>query len=138
MDVNRQRAQNAIRNAERELGNGLRCMDEGDHVGALKHFQESSEHAAKAVLIAYATDYPKVHGVGRFLLENRERFPEWFKLELDEMAEVVDALARNRPMYRYSYEYPPEEHRDTAEGVRPKVEKLVMNCARLISELFAR
>jgi len=137
VDVNRQRARNAIRNAERELGNALRCMDEGDHTGALKYFQESSEYAAKAVLIAYALDYPRIHGVGRFILENRERFPEWFKLELDEMAEVVDALARNRSMYRYSYEYLPEEHRDTAEGIRPKVEKLVMNCARLIGQLFA-
>ncbi len=136
MEVNKSRARKAIRDSERELKNGLRSFEEGDYTGALKYFQECSEYAVKAVLVAYGLDYPKVHGVGRFLIENRERFPRWFKSRVEMMSEVVDMLARNRPRFRYPYEYELEEHKAFAEKVRPDVRELFENCKKLIEELF--
>ena len=136
MSINKLRAERAIRSAKRELMNGLKSFDEGDYTGALKYLQECSEYAVKAILIAYAVDYPRIHGVGRFLIENRGRFPEWFGSKIDVISEVVDTLARNRPRFRYPYEYPPEEHKAFAEGIRLKVKELFTNCDRLIDELF--
>lgn len=83
MEVNKSGAQKAIRDSERELKNELRSFDEGDYTGALRYFQECGEYAAKAFSIAYGLDYPKVHGVGRFLAENMERSPGWFKTRVE-------------------------------------------------------
>ena len=136
MDLNRARAERAIGDAERELRNGLRSLEERDHTGALKYLQECSEYAAKAVLIAYGIDYPKVYGVGRHLKEYRARFPGWFETKADSIGEFVDALARNRPMFRYHYEYPKGEHKALAEEMRSRVNEIFKDCKRLTDELF--
>lgn len=115
----------------------MRSLEEGDYSDALKYFQESSEYAVKAVLIAYGLDYPKVHGVGRFLVENRDMFPRWFKSKVETISEIVDMLARNRPKFRYPYEYDLEEHKALAEKIQPDVEELFQNCKKLIEELFS-
>lgn len=134
--MNRERAERAIRGAEREFRSAASCLRDGDYVGALKYLQESLEYAVKAVLIAYGIEYPKVHEVGRFLYDLRERFPQWFQEELDAVAEVTDILARGRPRFRYPYEYPPEEDETMAKEISPEAEKALENCRRLIKELF--
>jgi len=92
MEVYRSRAFRAIRDAERELNNALRSLGEEDYSGALKYLQECSEYAVKAVLVAYGLDYPKVHEVGRFLVENRRMFPAWFKSRVEAIGETADML----------------------------------------------
>lgn len=136
MGVNKEGAERAIKNADRELRNGLRSFEERDYAGALKYFQESSEYAVKAVLIAHGLDYPKIHGVGRFLIENKGRFPKWFANEIDATAEVVDSLARNRPKFRYPYEYSLEEYEALAKKICPKAQKTLRSCMRLVQQLF--
>jgi len=136
MGVNKPRAQEAIKHAERELKNGLRSFDEEDYTGALKYFQECSEYAAKAVLIAYGVDYPKIHGVGRLLIEKEAGFPKWFGSKVEMMAEAVDTLARDRPRFRYPYEYRLKEQKAFAQQMQPKVKELFKNCKKLVNELF--
>jgi len=135
MEVNRTRAFRAIRDAERELNNSLRSLGEEDYSGALKYLQECSEYAVKAALIAYGLDY-QVHGVGRFLVENRKMFPAWFKSRVETMGETADMLAKDRPRFRYPYEYESEDLKIFAEKIRPAVEELFQNCKRLVEELF--
>lgn len=134
--MNEARARKAIHDAEREFGNGLRSLNEDDYTGALKYFQESCEYAAKAALIAYGLDYPRIHGVGRFLVENKGRFPKWFGAKVGEMSEVVDGLARGRPKFLYPYEYPQEEHEALAKDMRGRVERVLSDCKKLIDQLF--
>lgn len=134
--MNEARARKAIHDAEREFGNGLRSLNEGDYPGALKYLQEGCEYAVKATLIACGLDYPKIHGVGRLLVENKGRFPKWFGTKVGEMGEVVDALARGRPKFRYPYEYPQEEHKALAEEMRSRVERVLNDCKKLIDQLF--
>lgn len=136
MSVNKKMAGGAIGNAEREFRNGVKSLEEKDYAGALKYLQESSEYAVKAVLIAYGLDYPKIHGVGRFLIENKDKFPEWFVSNVDAMAEIVDSLARSRPRFRYPYEYPLEEFEAFAKKICPKVQEMLRSCTKLIEQLF--
>ncbi|MEM3608229.1 MAG: HEPN domain-containing protein [Candidatus Bathyarchaeia archaeon] len=136
MAINKERAEKAIRSAEREFKNAVRSLEEKDYAGSLKYLQESVEYAVKAVLIAYGVDYPKIHAVGRLLNELREKYPSWFLAEIQDIAEVADNLARGRPRFRYPYEYPLEQYEAAAWEALPKAEKALESCRRLIRELF--
>lgn len=136
MSTNKDRAEKAIRSAEREFRNALRSLEEVDYAGALKYFQECSEYAVKAVLIAYGMDYPKVHTVGRFLSEIKEKYPQWFLKQTPAIADVTDSLARGRPKFRYPYEHPTEQFEKTAREIHPLVENALESCRKLIKQLF--
>jgi len=138
MSVNKDRAERAIKNAEREFRNAVMSVAEGDYAGALKYFQECMEYSVKTVLIAYGIDYPKVHEVGRFLYEVKEKYPRWFAKEVPAIAEVTDSLARGRPRFRYPYEYPAEELEAIGKEIHPKVKEALENCKRLIKQLFEK
>lgn len=134
--MNKDRAERAIKSAEREFRNAVTCLEDKDYVGSLKYLQEGMEYAVKAVLIAYGIDYPKIHAVGRFLCEMREKYPQWFLEQVQAIAEVTDNLARGRPRFRYPYEYPAEQYETTAKETLPKVKKALDSCYRLIKQLF--
>ena len=136
MAVNRERAEEAIKSAEREFRNAVTCLEDKDYVGSLKYLQECMEYAVKAVLIAYGIDYPKVHAVGRFLYEIKEKYPQWFLKQMQAVAEVTDNLARGRPRFRYPYEHPPEQYETVAKEILPKVKKTLESCRKLIKQLF--
>lgn len=136
MVMNRERAERAIRSAEREFRNAVGSLEDRDYAGALKYLQECTEYAVKAVLIAFGVDYPKVHAVGRFLYEVKEKYPQWFLEQVQAIAEATDNLARGRPRFRYPYEYPPEEYEATVKEVLPGVEKALESCSKLIKQLF--
>ena len=136
MSVNKDRAKEAIKSAQREFKSAVRCLEDEDYVGSLKYLQECMEYAVKAVLIAYGIDYPKIHAVGRFLYEIKEKYPRWFLKQIQAVAEVTDNLARGRPRFRYPYEHPPEQYETVAKETLPKVKKALESCRRLIKQLF--
>lgn len=136
MAINKDRAEEAIKSAEREFRNATTCLEETDYTGSLKYLQECIEYAAKAVLIAYGIEYPKIHAVGRFLYELKEKYPKWFLEQVQAIAEVTDNLARGRPGFRYPYEHPPKEYETTAKETLPKVKNALENCRKLIKQLF--
>lgn len=136
MIVNKERSLRAIEVAEREFKEALGRARDGDHAGALKRFQECVEYAAKAVLIAYGIDYPKVHDVGRFLPMIKKKYPNWFAAKVEEIAKITDDLARERPRYRYPYEFPTEDYERVTREIRPIVERALEGYRKLIEELF--
>lgn len=136
MTINRDRAKEAIKSAEREFRNAVKSLKDEDYAGSLKYLQECMEYAVKAVLIAYGVDYPKIHAVGRFLYEIREKYPQWFLEQVQAIAEVTDDLARGRPKFRYPYEHAPEEYEATAREALPKVRSALKSCQRLVKQLF--
>lgn len=136
MPTNKDRAEKAIKSAEREFRNAVTSLRDKDYLGSLKYLQECTEYAVKAVLIAYGIDYPKIHAVGRFLLEIEEKYPRWFLKQVQAISEVTDDLARGRPRFRYPYEYPTEQHEINAKKILPKVKKALESCRRLIKQLF--
>jgi len=137
MAVNKDRAGEAIKSAEREFRNAVTCLEDEDYVGSLKYLQECMEYAVKAVLIAYGVDYPKIHAVGRFLYEVREKYPQWFLKQMQAVAEVTDNLARGRSRFRYPYEHPTEQYETVAKEILPKVKKALESCRKLIKQLFS-
>jgi HEPN domain-containing protein len=136
MAINKDRAEKAIKAAEREFSNAVTYLGDEDYTGSLKYLQECMEYAVKAVLIAYGIDYPKIHAVGRFLYEVKEKYPQWFLKEIQAVAEVTDSLARGRPKFRYPYEHPPEQYEATAKEILLKVKEALESCRKLIKELF--
>jgi len=136
MAVNKDRAENAMKSAEREFRNAATCLEDKDYAGSLKYLQECMEYAVKAVLIAYGIDYPKIHAVGRFLHEIKEKYPRWFLKQTQTIAEVTDSLARGRPKFRYPYEHPQERYETIVKEVLPKVEKALKSCRKLVKQLF--
>lgn len=136
MAINKDRAGEAIKSAEREFRNAVTCLEDSDYVGSLKYFQECMEYAVKAVLMAYGIDYPKIHAVGRFLYEIKEKYPQWFLKQIQAVAEVTDNLARGRPRFRYPYEHPQEQYETMAREILPKVKRALESCRKLIKQLF--
>jgi len=136
MAINKERAEKALKSADREFRNAVECLEDRDYTGALKYLQECMEYAVKAVLIAYGIDYPKIHTVGRVLYEIQGKFPEWFLKEVETIAEVTDNLARGRPKFRYPYEHPPEQYETVAEETLHTVERSLESCHKLIKQLF--
>lgn len=138
MATNRERAERAIKSAEREFRNAAGCLEDEDYAGSLKYLQESMEYAVKAVLMAYGMDYPKIHAVGRFLHEIEEKYPQWFRRRIPTIAEVTDSLARGRPRFRYPYEHPPKQFDAVAKEIFPEAEKALESCRKLIGQLFGQ
>lgn len=136
MIVNKERSLRAVKLAGREFKEALGRVRDGDYAGALKRFQECTEYAAKAVLIAYGIDYPKAHDIGRSLLVIKEKYPNWFAAKVEEIARITDDLARERPRYRYPYEFPPEGYETVAREAKPIVERALEGCRKLIEELI--
>lgn len=136
MAVNKDRAEKALKSAEREFRNAVTSLEDKDYAGALKYFQECTEYAVKAVLIAHGVDYPKIHAVGRFLYEVKERYPQWFLKQIQAVADVTDSLARGRPKFRYPYEHPLELYETTVKEIYPKVESALESCRKLLKQLF--
>ena len=137
MSTNKERAEKAIKSAEREFKNAVSCLNDEDYGGSLKYLQECLEYAVKAVLISYGIDYPKIHAVGRFLYEIEEKYPEWFLKQIPDIADVTDSLARGRARFRYPYEHPLEDFKTVAQEILPKAEKALESCRKLIRQLFA-
>ena len=137
------KSEEVIKKAERVLKNGLESFEERDYIGALKYFQESSVYAVKAVLLACGVDSSRQHGVGKLLIEYKNIFPKWFTDEIDETAEVVEYLEKNKPKVVvflvsmpmwYMYEYSREEYEAFAKKIHPKIIKIVDLCIKLVQQ----
>lgn len=63
---------------------------------ALRLSQEAVELSLKASLILIGIEYPKIHDVSGILKLYRERFPKWFRSEIDFLAETSSRLAIKR------------------------------------------
>lgn len=66
--------------------------------------QESVELSLKAALRIIGIEYPKSHDVSDILIEYKERFPEWFKKELNKLAEGSTWLSEKRGLAMYGDE----------------------------------
>jgi HEPN domain-containing protein len=136
MIVNKERAEKVLEMALREFKDAVRSFEGKDYVDTLKHLQESSEYLVKAILATYGIDYPKVHKVGFCLLQIKEKLPNWFVKKCEELVDIADELADDRPKFRYPYEYPPEDYKIRAKVAFQRVEKACKNCEELIRKLF--
>lgn len=97
-------ASSYMRQALSRLEDAEDALREGNYPYALRLSQECVELSLKASLKLVGIEYPKVHDVSDVLIENRDRFPEWFKERIEFMAETSFNLAAKRELAFYGGE----------------------------------
>lgn len=135
-------ASSYLRQARARLEDARDALAEENYPYAVRLSQECVELSLKAVLKAVGIEYPKVHDVSDLLLEVRDRFPRWFRGELEYLCESSRVLVKKREISLYGGEealLSPEEviNRADAQDALTRAERTYSSCKRLIDELRA-
>ncbi|NHV99592.1 MAG: HEPN domain-containing protein [Thaumarchaeota archaeon] len=80
------------------------AFSEESYPDVVRYSQECVELSLKAALRAVGVEYPKEHDMGRILRAVKERFPEWFRGEVERLSEVSRDLADKRAPSLYGIE----------------------------------
>ena len=85
-----------LREALRRIKTAERALEEGGCAYCIRQSQEAVELALKGSLRLVGIEPPKWHDVGPILLKEGDRFPEWFRQKLEEIASISRWLRRER------------------------------------------
>ncbi len=136
-------AKSYLRQAEARLRDAVDAVQEKNHPYAVRLSQECVELSLKGVLRAVGIEYPRVHEVSDILPRIKDRFPDWFKDEVDFLRESSRSLFKKREPSLYGNEagiLSPDEvmsSSDAEDGVR-RAERTHEVCQRLVAELESR
>jgi len=97
-------AKSYLRQAKARLEDAKDAVSELNNPYAVRLSQECVELSLKAVLKAVGIEYPKVHDVSDVLLEVKDRFPGWFRAEIDFLCESSRILVKKRELSLYGGE----------------------------------
>ena len=133
-------AKSYLRQAKARLEDAKEAFLESNYPYAVRLSQECVELSLKAVLKAVGIEYPKIHDVSDVMFEVKDRFPEWFKAEMDFLCESSRVLVKKRELSLYGGEeafLTPEEVIDEkdAEDATARAEKTYGLCERLVVEI---
>lgn len=93
-----------LRQAEARVRDATEAYGEGNYPYAVRLSQEAVELCLKASLRLVGIEYPKVHDVSELLVMHRDRFPNWFRSEIEYLAETSRKLAAKREISFYGGE----------------------------------
>jgi len=129
-----------LRQAKARLEDAVEAVPEANYPYAVRLSQECVELSLKAVLKAVAIEYPKIHEVSDILLEVKERFPPWFRVETDYLSESSKILVKKREPSLYGGEeafLSPDEviDKEDAEDAVTRAGKTYNLCEKLLTEL---
>lgn len=133
-------AKSYLRQATARLEDAQKACSGGNYPYAVRLSQECVELSLKAVLKAVGIEYPKVHDVSDVLLEVKERFPNWFRAEIEYLCESSRILFRKREPSLYGGEeafLSPDEviNSNDAEDATKRAEKTCKLCEKLLTQL---
>jgi HEPN domain-containing protein len=133
-------AKSYLRQATARLEDAKKACSGANYPYAVRLSQECVELSLKAVLKAVGIEYPKVHDVSDVLSEVRERFPDWFKAEIEYLCESSRILFRKRGPSLYGGEeafLSPDEVIDSndADDAIKRAERTFTLCERLLAQL---
>jgi len=133
-------AESYLRQAKARLEDAEEAYPKTNYPYAVRLSQECVELSLKAVLKAVGIEYPKIHDVSDTLVEVKERFPEWFKAEINYLHESSKILLKKREPSLYGGEeafLSPDEVIDKidAEDAIRRAKKTYTLCERLLTEL---
>ena len=133
-------AKSYLRQAKARLKDAKEAFLESNFPYAVRLSQECIELSLKAILKAVGIEYPKVHDVSDVMIEVKERFPEWFRLELEFLRESSKVLVKKRELSLYGGEealIAPDEVIDKmdAEDATKRAEKTYTLCEKLLTEI---
>jgi len=80
------------------------AYSEKSYPDVVRYSQECVELSLKAALRAVGVEYPKEHDVSRILKAVKDRFPEWFRKEIEKVGEISRELADKRSPSLYGIE----------------------------------
>ena len=86
MASNNSLAKSYIRQAEERVKHAKEAFNDGNYPFTVRQCQEAVELFLKASLRIVGIEPPKWHDMGITLKRERERFPDWFRNEIDELA----------------------------------------------------
>jgi len=129
-----------VEEALRRIKTAERALDEESYAYCIRQCQEAVELSLKAALRFVGIEPPKWHDVGPVLIENRGRFPDWFQVEIEEIASVSRWLRREREPSMYGDEetgLPPQRlyTRNYAQRAFMESRKVLDLVLKLISSL---
>lgn len=133
-------AKSYLRQAKARLDDATDALREENHPYVVRLSQECVELSLKAVLKAVGIEYPKIHDVSDIFPEIRDRFPDWFKTEINFLCESSKLLFKKREPSLYGDEealLSPNEvmSKDDAEDSANRADKTYSLCEKLIVEL---
>ncbi len=134
-------ARDYLKRAESRLIDARSALGRGDYPEVVRYSQECVELSLKACLRAVGVEYPKVHDVGDVVRACSDRFPEWMRAHLDEVADISRDLAEKRGPSVYGLEAagkPASELFDLrdAEDALSKAEFVHRIAKRFVVEFF--
>lgn len=129
-----------LRQAMARLKDAEEALQECNYPYAVRLSQECVELSLKAILKAVGIEYPKIHDVSDVMLEVKDRFPIWFRVEIDFLRESSKILVKKREISLYGGEeafLAPEEviNEMDAEDAVKRAEKTYYLCEKLINEV---
>ena len=132
-----------LRQAEARIRTAERALKEGNYPYSVRQAQEAVELSLKAVLRLVGIEPPKWHDVGPILRKNRNRFPNWFRELIDELAFISRQLRREREVSMYGDEemgIPPNHiyNKFDAEKYLEAAKKVCESCQKLFNEVVNR
>jgi len=133
-------AKSYLRQARARLEDGKEASSKANYPYAVRLSQECVELSLKAVLKAVGIDYPKIHDVSDMFVEVKDRFPDWFKIEVGFLYESSKILVKKREISLYGGEeafLSPDEviDKNDAEDAVVRAEKAYRLCEKLLTEL---
>jgi HEPN domain-containing protein len=110
------------------------AFSEESYPDVVRYSQECVELSLKAALRAVGVEYPKEHDMGRILRAVKERFPEWFRGEVERLSEVSRDLADKRAPSLYGIESLNKAPSDIFD--RNDAEKALSDARYVLSTIF--
>jgi HEPN domain-containing protein len=104
-------AESYLNQAGERLKHAEEALHHGNYPYVMRQSQEAVELSLKAALRVVGIEPPKWHDVGPILMQNRDRFPEWFREKIPKIASMSRKLRREREASMYGDEetgLPPE------------------------------
>lgn len=134
-------ARSYFRQAKERVKHAREALETGNYAYTIRQSQEAVELALKGVLRLLAIEPPKWHDVGPILKRHRDKFPEWFRSRIDELASMSRKLRREREASMYGDEEtgtPPDQlySRADAEEALSYAETTLSLCVRLLEEFI--
>ena len=132
-------AKSYLEEAEKRVRVAEMMLGEGSYAYAIRQCQEAVELSLKASLRLVGVEPPKWRDVGPVLVELSDRFPDWFRDKIPELAAISRWLRREREPSMYGDEetgLPPSRlyTRPYAEKAVEAAKLVVSYGRRLLSE----
>jgi len=133
-------AQSYIHQAGARLQDAVDAHREKNHPYAVRLSQECVELSLKAVLRGVGLEYPRTHEISYILTQEKERFPEWFRAEVEYMERSSKLLFAKREPSLHGDEssiLSPDEVMSSgdAEDATKRANRVFGLCSKLVQEL---